>query len=343
MIGPLAKTLSAAALPLTTRRSSVRRACIFGLLCFSLSPLGAARAEPVYPANGVVGIEPPKGMTEAPNFAGFTGDDGASIVIVEMPPEAFDEVATKFSADGLASQMEVEGAVRELTLNGDVKALLARGEQSAHGIRFRKWVLLARHAATTALVTVQIPDTDTHYSDADIVSALQSLRIRSGTAIEAQIDALPFTIGNRAGFRPVRTLAGSALIMTEGPANSYENGSQPIVIIAASMGDDRRFSDMSGDERGRLAHRMVEQLGFAQPAMERVADSEEGEVILAGAAVDPKRDHRVLLRQILRIAGTGYVRVVCVAKPEQPITARCDQIARSIVLKDRASAGGGPP
>lgn len=342
MIGNLAKTLSAGAL-LAARALSVRRTCILGLLCCSLSTLGTARAEPVYPANGVIGLEPPKGMTEAPNFAGFTSDDGATIILVEMPPEAFDEVATKFSSDGLASQVEVEGAVRELTLNGDVKALLARGEQSAHGIRFRKWVLLARHAATTALVTVQIPETVTRYSDADIVSALRSLRIRPGTAIEAQIDALPFTIGNRAGFRPVRTLAGSALIMTEGPANSYEDGSQPIVIIAASMGDDRRFSDMSEEERERLAHRMVEQLGFAQPAMERVADSEEGEVILAGAAVDPKRDHRVSLRQILRIAATGYVRVVCVAKPEQLITARCDQITRSIVLKDRASASGGPP
>src|SRR5690606_27429381 len=203
MIGNLVKTLSAGALLATARALTVRRACILGLLCCSLSPPGAARAEPVYPANGVVGLEPPKGMTEAPNFAGFTRDDGASILIVEMPPEAFVDVATKFNADGLASQMEVEGAVQELTLDNDVKALLVRGRQSAHGIRFRKWVLLARHAATTALVTVQIPDTDTSYSDADIVSALQSLRIRARASTEAQIDALPFSIGDRAGFRPV--------------------------------------------------------------------------------------------------------------------------------------------
>src|SRR5690606_38230284 len=140
-----------------------------------------------------------------PNFAGFVSEEGASIVIVEMPPEAFDEVVTRFNAEGLASQMDVEGAPRQLTLSDGVEALLVSGGQTAHGIDYRKWALLARGSATTALVTVQVPDGDTRYSEDDILAALKSLHIRADGSIEAQIDALPFTIGDRADFRPVRT------------------------------------------------------------------------------------------------------------------------------------------
>ena len=322
---------------LLLRSLPVRLILASALLSFS----GIARAEPVYPANGVIGLEPPEGMTEAPNFAGFASDEGASIVIVEMPPEAFEHIAAKFNAEGLASQMTVEGTAQKLTLNNDVQALLVQGRQSAHGTAFRKWALLARSPATTALVTVQIPGTDTRYSDADILASLKSLRIRSSVSIEAQIEALPFTIGDRASFRPVRTLAGSSLILTDGPANSYKDGSQPIAIIAASMGSDRRFAAMSAEERGQLAHRLAEQLSYTELTLKNVPGSEDSEIILTGTAIDPKREQQVSLRQILRFSDTGYVRIVCIAKPEQSIAARCDRIAQSVVSKGSFEEEGG--
>lgn len=337
MIGTLAKALSAGLLP---RPLPVRPILVSVLLCCGLSAAGVLRAEPIYPANGVVGLDPPAGMIEAPDFAGFASDDGASIVIVEMPPEAFEAVAAKFNAEGLAAQMKVEGAAQELTLGGGVPALLVRGKQSAHGTEFRKWALLAGHPSTTALVTVQISSSSTRYSDADILTALKSLRIRPSGSIEDQIEALPFTIGEYAGFRPVRTLAGSSLLMTEGPANSCDDGSQPIVIVAASMGSDRRFADMPSEEREQLADRLLGQLGFAELAMESAPGNEESEVILAGTAVDPKRGHQVSLRQVLRFSDTGYIRIVCVARPEQPIAARCDRIARSVVAEAKSDAEG---
>src|SRR5690606_36335748 len=120
------------------------------ILALGLPAAAASANEIIYPAGGVVGLDPPEGMVEAPNFAGFVSEEGASIVIVEMPPEAFDEVVTRFNAEGLASQMDVEGAPRQLTLSDGVEALLVSGGQTAHGIDYRKWSLLARGSATTA-------------------------------------------------------------------------------------------------------------------------------------------------------------------------------------------------
>jgi len=304
------------------------------ILALGLPAAAASANEIIYPAGGVVGLDPPEGMEEAPSFAGFVSEEGASIVIVEMPPEAFDEVVTRFNAEGLASQMDVEGAPRQLTLSDGAEALLVSGRQTAHGIDYRKWALLARSPTTTALVTVQVPNGDTRYSADDILAALKSLHIRANRSIEAQIDALPFTIGDRANFRPVRTLAGSSLILTDGPADSYQDGSQPVVIIAASMGRDPRFGQIPEEGREQFALDLTNQLGFADLAMEKVPGGENGDLILAGTGIDPKHEQQVSLRQVLRFDGAGYIRTVCVARPEQAIAARCDRIAQSVTMKD---------
>lgn len=312
----------------------VRAILTLALLGLGLSAVAAATTETIiYPANGVIGLDPPDGMMVAPDFAGFVSDGGASIVIVEMPPEAFDEIAAKFNAEGLAAQMEVAGDPRQLTLNNGAQALLITGAQTAHGIDYRKWVLLARGPMTTALVTVQVPTSETHYSDAGVLAALKTLSIRANVSIETQIAALPFTIGDMAGFRPVRVLAGSSLLLTDGPAESYQDGSQPIVIIAASMGSDQRLGQMPEAEREQLARHLAGQLGFADLAMERVPDGNDDYVVMAGTGTDTTHKQPMTLRQVLRFGETDYVRIVCAAKPEQAIAARCDTIARSVTLK----------
>lgn len=318
------------------RCAPIRAMLVLALLALGL-PAAASANEIIYPAGGVVGLDPPEGMVEAPNFAGFVSDEGASIVIVEMPPEAFDEIATKFNAEGLASRMNVEGAPRQLTLRDGVEALLVSGGQAAHGIDYRKWALLARGPATTALVTVQVPNGDARYSEDDILAALKSLHIRANGSIEAQIDALPFTIGDRADFRPVRTLVGSSLILTDGPADSYRDGSQPIVIIAASMGSGPRFGQIPEEGREQLAFGLANQLWFADLAMEKVPGGEDGSLILAGTGTDRKHEQQVSVRQVLRFDETGYIRTVCIARPEQAIATRCDRIAQSVKLKNTGS------
>jgi len=317
------------------RRWCIRAKLVLAIVGLGFSAHGAASTDTIiYPAGGVVGLDPPEGMVEAPNFAGFVSDEGASIVIVEMPPEAFDEIAAKFNAEGLASRMDVEGAPRRLTLRDGVEALLISGGQAAHGIDYRKWTLLARGPATTALVTVQIPDGDARYSEGDVLAALKSLHIRANGSIEAQIDALPFTIGDRADFRPVRTLAGSSLILTDGPADSYRDGSQPVVIIAASMGSDPRVGRIPEEDHEQLAFGLANQLWFADLAMEKVPGGEDGSLILVGTGTDGKHGQQVSVRQVLRFDETGYIRTVCIARPEQAIATRCDRVAQSVKLKN---------
>ena len=258
------------------RCTRIRAMLVLTILALGLPVAAAASAsEIIYPADGVVGLDPPEGMVAAPNFAGFVSDERASIVIVEMPPEAFDEVVTRFNAEGLASQMDVEGSPRKLTLSEGVEALLVSGGQTAHGIDYRKWTLLARGPATTALVTVQIPDGDRRYSEDDILAALKSLHVRANGSIEAQIDALPFTIGDWADFRPVRSLAGSSLILTDGPADSYQDGPQPIVIIAASMGSDQRLGQIPEEDRGYLSVKLDDP-SFTAPIYANLFDDEDG-------------------------------------------------------------------
>lgn len=287
-------------------------------------------AAPVFPQQGAIGMVPPTGMTESASFAGFEDKaTGASITLAELPPQAFAELIERIDTAGggkLPGGVKLSDDGTPLTLTDGTPARLYRGEQASGGALHAKWLLVVNGATATAIVTTQVPQASAAATAPAVEAALRTVRLRGAAELEMAIAALPFAVGDRAGFRPVRTLMGSGLILTDGPLDVDTEGAQPVVIVANSLG----------------AAPVADRAGHARTLFEATADLTrlkiDGEgaspdsTMLTGTAVDRARYIRI--RQHVRYGGRGgYVRIVCIAPVADDIAARCDRLARSVAVR----------
>lgn len=307
-------------------------ACSCALLAL-FAAVPALASDAVFPGGGAVGLEPPGAMTAADSFAGFRdSEEGASILIAEFPLEAYSELAPMFTPERLAARMMMAGPVQKLMLAGDIEALLAAGSQTQQGIEYRKWVMIARNTDSTAMVTVQVPATSKGYSDDQVLAALQSVRFQPRGTLEDEIGRLPFVMAERADFRAVRTLAGSGLMMTDGPKDIVSDASQPLVIVASSLGSNPAIGVLTEDQRMKLALNALQGLAFKDFRADATDIEDDGDVVIAGSGTDDE-GRKMTLRQIMRFGPSGHVRTVCIFTAEQDIAERCDQVGQAVALK----------
>ncbi|MDJ1159492.1 hypothetical protein QNA08_14740 [Chelatococcus sp. SYSU_G07232] len=287
-----------------------------GVFRFSASALGllllagGALADPVFPTGLGIGLTPPEGMTASAKFSGFEDEKtGAAILIVEMPPEAYAQIEKGLSDDALGKQ-GVSVAKRENFPVKDGKGFLVSGMQRTGALTLQKWMLVGALPKTTVLVTVQVPSSASGaYSDAVVRRALESVTYRSAGSLEEQMAALPFTLGDRAGFRVLRVLAGNSLLMTDGPKDVVRGGEQPIFIIAAGQGA------IPGTlEQDRFARQALSGLAGVQAAeIKRAAGSERDRVSwheIEAVGVDPVTKARLFVVQAIRFGANDYIRMV---------------------------------
>lgn len=290
----------------------------------------AIQAAAIFPQGGAIGLAPPPGMTEAAAFTGFESAAGDSIVVAELPREAYADLIRRIAASPagqpLPNGVTIDGPGTPVTLAGGIAGMRWRGHQTVAGVRYAKWMLLAEGPAATAIVTAQVPEPRAAGAAPAIEAALASLRFQAAADLETAIAALPFALGDRAGFRPVRTLMGSALLLTEGPRDTDPDGAQPIVVVAASI-DARPIADPEASARQMFGA----QAGFTRIDMKTI--ERRGDTVVAdGTAVD--RARYVRLRQHLRpTPGGGYLRTVCMWPVADDLAARCDRLAGSVASK----------
>jgi hypothetical protein len=205
---------------------------------FLLSSLtGATATEPVYPPGSRVGLTPPKGMIVSKRFAGFENPAKlASISIAEMPAEAYPQLAASLNRENLKAQ-GVNVSSHETLVLGGRPAVLIAGDQAGPA-KLRKWVLaLGDPGVTTLLVAQSAQGKDggaQGYTEAQMRAALKSVALRAPLSIDEQMAALPFHLGDRAGFRPLKVLSGNSLLLTDGAKDVIKNVEQPILILASS-------------------------------------------------------------------------------------------------------------
>lgn len=97
-------------------------------------------------------------MTSAKGFAGFEHRSGSSIILVEMPPEAWDQIAGRSTPEALgATGFSVRGEREALLVSGG-EGFVLRGFQAANRLTYSKWVAVVRGGPGTDLVTVQVPE-----------------------------------------------------------------------------------------------------------------------------------------------------------------------------------------
>ncbi len=293
----------------------LRGLAIAAAACLALGPWDAAAEEPLFPAGSRIGLVPPAGFTLSGRFQGFMREDTqSSIMLVEMPAEAFVEFET-LTPDAFAAQgMQYVGTCRIPGLA--VPQVCHRLTQDTTVGPFRKWFLLLGHAAFTAQVVVNVPDEairSGEVAEVDIEAALATIAFVADPAEDPR-STLPFTLdeGTQLSFQGV--LSGSAAVFV----GSAEGGGRQATLVAASSLD--RIDPESAAEYARFAFAQmatVEAQAVTQAASIEVAGM--AGIELQGEGRDSKTQEMLYIYQALVLQADGsYFRVVGIA----PKTAR---------------------
>ena len=265
-----------------------------------------ALAAPVFPGASGVGLEPPPEMMAAKTFDGFQAGT-ASIVITEMPSAAYTQIDASramFVARFGAKQAE------DVDVNGS-HGFLVKGSVALGGKHIQKWVLVLGSPTETAVISAQLPDGDLKVKEAAIDAALRTVAFRPRPGLDAQVAALPFAVGDLAGFRISATALGAALILVDGTKDVDPNQSQAHVVVTASegtppVGDREAFAktQLQAFQAVRTTEVKSSKLFEAGGAQWAEVDAEGSE----GQGETP-----VAIAYFVRFDATGTLSIVCVA------------------------------
>ncbi len=300
------------------------------------TPLPAHAAEAVFPAGSRFGFQPPADMVPSRRFAGFERrEGGATLSVVELPPNAFAELVTNFTdANLLAQGFAVEK--REPMKIGEAEAMLFTGEQPSapgtEGPTVRKLLLLVGDPSVTGMIVAQaLPDTET---EASLRALITNVTIRPPLSLAQQVDALPFRIADPAGFRPVRVLAGNSVLMTEGPKDQTLSVEQPILVLAQAVQQPPAAEQRDGFARSALyANQTMKDFVIERAQSYRRNGVDWHEIV--ARAVDVPSSKPIVVAQTIRFAPDGYLRAVGIVREDQRdgTLAKFRQIVDSVQIK----------
>jgi hypothetical protein len=284
------------------------------LLVTGLALPAAAAADVVFPPGSRIGLAPPPGMVVSKRFAGFESRTRTAIITtVEMPPEAFRDVSAGLTADNLKRD-GVTVTSRETFRVGDSEAVLVSGDQAVGPAPQRRWMLAVANPTVTAFVVVQMLSTAPPDAAAEMEKALKTIAIREPRPMDERLSALPFRLGDLAGFRPVRILGGNSVLLTDGPKDDMGDLEQPALIVAqgnAPPPREQRDAFARAALRGNPTLKDV-RMERAQGFRQRGADWHE----IVATATDVATGRPVVVAQTLRFGSDDYVRVFGIAKAE---------------------------
>ena len=213
-------------------------AVALALVALSSLLLAAAAHGQVYPVPGTsIAMTPPKGFKPARGFSGLENpEDGSNVVVAELPPEGYAQLAATFSSPkqasaGFASQGVRITRIEQLTV-GSAQVPLAIGDQAQNGKQFRKYIAVLGGPAVqtnTVLITFNLTDASA-LRQGDVEAALQSVKIARAPTMEEKLAGLPFRFKSAAPFHAADTLGGSGALLTtfEGADPS---GMKPMLMI----------------------------------------------------------------------------------------------------------------
>jgi hypothetical protein len=281
-----------------------------------LSLHAALAAEPVFPPASRVGIVPPQDMVLSRRFSGFENSEkAAAISFVEMPAEAYAQLVTGLTKDALKRQgMDVTS--RENLTFGDKTGLLIGGAMTGPA-KGRKWVLAVKGSDMTALLIAQVQGGGDGYSEAQMRDALKSVSLRGPVSLDEQVSALPFRLGDKAGFRPVRVLSGNSILFTDGPLDTITAVEQPMVILAVSVGSP----PAPGERRDQFAkaalnsNQIFKNIAIERSEAFRFKGQDWHEIV--AKATEAASNQPIIVMQTIRFEPGRYVRMVGLARIEQ--------------------------
>jgi hypothetical protein len=285
-------------------------------LGFVLSVQAAFAAEPVFPPASRIGIVPPADMMVSRRFSGFENEEkAAAINLVEMPAEAYEQLVKGFTRDALKRQGLNETSRENLKL-GDKTAVLIGGTMEGP-VQGRKWVMAVKGEDMAGLIVAQVRGGEDGYSEAQMREVLKTVVLRGPVSLEEKVSALPFRLGDTAGFRPVRAISGNSVLFTDGPKDTITAVEQPILIIASSLA----VPPPAGDQRNQFAraalnsNQILKDIRIERSEAFRFKGQDWHEIV--ARAVEAESGQPIIVMQSIRFEPNRYVRMVGLTRVEQ--------------------------
>ncbi|WP_245291222.1 hypothetical protein [Methylobacterium aquaticum] len=305
--------------PLSLRLPALLSCLLTGLLTGLLGlPAGALAADPVYPPGSRFGFAPAKEMVVSRRFTGFERQGGgATVSVVELPPQAYKDLTTNFTDENLKSQGLVVKTRQTLTLADGREGLLVSGEQpvepSTGAPALHKWVFLVSDPTVTGIIIGQtLPAAE---SDEAMRAMLTSVRVRPALTLDQQVAALPFRVVDTAGFRPVRVLGGNSVLYTDGPKDQMMNLEQPILVLAEAVQPAPSAEQRDAFAKAALySNQTMKDFAIERSQSFRQNGADWHEIV--ARAVDVPSGTPVVVSQTIRFQPDGYFRAVGVVRAQ---------------------------
>jgi len=333
-------------------RCSVRAFIVFAALALLLQAAPARAEDPVFPPGSRVGLVPPAGMVASKAFDGFADPaKDAAILITVLPADAFAQIEKVLDTDALKKQGVTLDKRESIQLSFG-RGILLVGRQVAEKTHYKKWLLVAAGSDLTAMVTVQVPDPDSAYSEGALRAALATLAVRAKVPEEEELGLLPFAVGDLAGFHVDDVLRGRALMLRDTPAapdagnetdketgketNKETNvhGFDARMLIAAVPGGPSET-----DQRADFARLMFNEIGGIRQVRVTMSEplrigGQAGYQTMAEAQ-DARTGADVRVIQWLRFGGGGYLQMVGIGSADgwTNVLARLRTVRDSVELK----------
>jgi hypothetical protein len=182
-----------------------------------------------------VSLEPMEGFKPVSNFAGFANQKMGSILVAEMPEEAYAQLSQLFgnidtAKSGFATRGVTVEKLEEIAAADGGKAPLLTGSQTSGDTTYDKWIAVFK-GPKTVLITVTSPRSNKLNSSA-VRTMMESVSLGAQATLADKLAALPFTATAAPPFRIVDSLAGAVLGMTVGDKDVDPARSQPTLAIA---------------------------------------------------------------------------------------------------------------
>jgi hypothetical protein len=299
------------------RRTAVAAAVGFFVLTVPAMP--AQAAEPTFPIGSRLGLVPPSGMVPSRTFEGFEDpDQNASIFLTTLPTGAFEQLDKSMVPEAM-KQQGINVDKREPIDIPAGKGFLLSGKQTSDKGPIRKWLLVAAAENLTALVSVQVPEQETAYSDQTVRAALQTLTVRPRVPEAEQLSLMPFKIGDLAGFHIDEALPGRAIMLSDAAANHSDEGANnpPNVrmFIAAQSGGPEESADRANFARVAFDQIVGIKEVHVQDAEPLRISNQPGYQTLAKAK-DVQTGTDVMVVQWLRFGTGGFIRMIGIARAD---------------------------
>src|SRR5215468_3644382 len=220
------------------------------LALIALAAVPGRAADAVFPLASHFGLVAPGSMTPSQSFRGFEDRAAnASILILEIPAQAFAGVEKQFAPEALKKEGMVEEKREAVTLKG-AKGVLLSGTQESDKKKFRKWMLLASWPEGASLIAFQVPEENKgKYPDASVRAALMSVTLRPVVPVDEQLRLVPVRFDDLSGLRPFRVLGNTSVFLTEGATDPKDTAAQPLLIVAVGPGGPEQASDRANFAR----------------------------------------------------------------------------------------------